>query len=272
MTDDRHISPEDLTLYAMQALTQEESAEVRLHLAECPQCREEFAEIHSDLSFVAMSVEQQPLPQGARQRFINRIAATAQEAPKTEPADVIPMTPRRAIPRKAVWLPWVAVAALVIISVALALQVRFLNQELEIETTMIGARNAETLKARKLLDVLTAPTAQHVVLTAGKTPPAPSARAVYLASRGALILQANDLRALPADKTYELWIIPANGSAPIPAGLFRPDASGSASVVLPAIPQGVEAKAFGITVENVGGSNTPTAPILLSGAAATSGE
>ncbi len=168
------------------------------------------------------------------------------------------MASERRASRKAVWLPWVAIAALVIIVVALGLQVRFLNQELEIETTMIGARNAETLKARKLLDVLTAPTAQHVVLTASKTPPAPSARAVYLASAGALILQASDMKTLPGDKTYELWVIPANGTAPIAAGLFRPDSSGSASVVLPQIPQGIAAKAFGITVENAGGSSTPT--------------
>jgi hypothetical protein len=66
-------------------------------------------------------------------------------------------------------------------------------------------------------------------------------------------------------------VIPTSG-APIPAGLFRPDASGSGSVVLPAIPQGVTAKAFGITIENAGGASTPTAPILLSGAAPASGE
>jgi anti-sigma-K factor RskA len=128
-------------------------------------------------------------------------------------------------------------------------------------------RNAEILRARVLLDVLTAPTAQKVLLTTGKTPPAPSARAVYLASRGALVLQANNMQPLPENKTYELWVIPASG-APIPAGLFRPDSSGNASVVLPPIPQGIPAKAFGITVENAGGSKTPTAPILLSGAAA----
>ena len=118
---------------------------------------------------------------------------------------------------------------------------------------------------------LHAPSAQHVVLTAGMTPPAPSARAVYLASRGALVLQASNMQPLPENKTYELWVIPAAG-APIPAGLFRPDASGSASVLLPSIPQGVPAKAFGITIENAGGSNTPTAPIILSGAAPAAGE
>ena len=91
---------------------------------------------------------------------------------------------------------------------------------------------------------------------------------MYLASSGSLIFQANNLDPLPAGKTYELWVIPANGKAPIPAGLFQPDAAGSASVILPPLPAGVPAKAFGVTAERAEGSATPTAPILLAGAAA----
>jgi anti-sigma-K factor RskA len=121
-----------------------------------------------------------------------------------------------------------------------------------------------------VLEVLTAPTAQHVVLTAGKAAPVPSARVVYLASRGGLIFEASNMGPLPESKTYELWVIPASGKAPIPAGLFRPDATGNASVVMPQIPEGVEAKAFGVTIEGAEGSETPTLPIVLAGAAASS--
>jgi anti-sigma-K factor RskA len=75
---------------------------------------------------------------------------------------------------------------------------------------------------------------------------------------------------LTQEWTYELWVIPANGNAPIPAGLFRPDATGSASVVLPELPSGVQAKAFGVTVERAEGSQKPTLPIILSGSAPSS--
>ncbi len=278
MTDDRHISLEELALHAMQALTSEESAAVRLHLSECAECREQLAEISGDLALVAMSVEQHPVPEGARERFVNRITATPAKSPQPAMAPVIPIVPEKRAPRFASWIPWTAVAAMLIVSAALGLRAYILNQQLESEDALIRrqerliqARNAENLKARALLDVLTAPNAQRVVLTTGKTPPAPSARAVYLPSRGALILQASNMQPLPADKTYELWVIPASG-APIPSGIFRPDASGSASVVLPSIPLGVPAKAFGITIENAGGSATPTAPIILSGAAPAAGE
>jgi anti-sigma-K factor RskA len=66
-------------------------------------------------------------------------------------------------------------------------------------------------------------------------------------------------------KTYELWIIPQDGTAPIPAGTFHPDDQGNASVVLPDLPKGIAAKAFGVTIEPEGGSQTPTLPIIMAG-------
>ncbi len=278
MNQDRHISQEELALHAMQALTSEESAAVRLHLSECAECREQLAEVSGDLALVAMSVEQHAIPEGARQRFIDRIATAQPASQQPARATVVPIIREKRTSRPASWIPWAAVAAMLIVSVALGVGIFVLNQHLQIddallqrEERLIKARNAENLKALALLDVLTAPGAQRVLLTTGKTPPAPSARAVYLASRGALVLQASNMQPLPANKTYELWVIPTSG-APVPAGLFRPDSAGSASVVLPAIPRGVQAKAFGITIENAGGSNAPTAPIILSGAAPAAGE
>jgi hypothetical protein len=270
MTDGRHISQEDLALYAMQALSPGESAPIRVHLAECALCRAELAEFTGDLALVAMSVEQQPVPEGARQRFLDRIAA---DAASTQPApkSVISIDSPRPTRRVAVWIPWAAVAALLLVSVALQWRVISLNKVLQLQSTQIAEQTAANARAREVLDVLTAKSAQHVLLTSAKTPPSPTARAVYLPSRGALILQASNLNPIPIGKVYELWVIPSSG-APIPAGLFTPDASGSASVVLPELPKGVPAKAFGVTIENAGGSATPTAPIILSGAAPAAGE
>jgi anti-sigma-K factor RskA len=87
-----------------------------------------------------------------------------------------------------------------------------------------------------------------------------------------LILEASKLAQIDAGKTYELWVIPANGKAPIQAGLFHPDAAGSASEVLPQIPAGVEAQSFGISIESIGGSSAPTLPIVLAGVATSAGE
>ena len=251
----------------MQALSREESAAVRLHLAECALCREQLAEITGDLALVATGVEQQAVPEGARQRFVERITAAPSLPQQTLRAPVVPIAREKTWSRSWTWIPWAAVASLLILSANLFVRIKILDDQLSVEEMLLRARHAENVRAQALLDVLTAPTAQRVTLTTGKTPPAPSARAIYLASRGALILQASNMQPLPPNKTYELWVIPAQG-APIPAGTFRPDASGSGSLVMPSIPQGVTAKAFGITIENEGGSNTPTMPIVLSGAAA----
>ena len=274
MTDPGHISQEDLALYAMQSLTRDESEAVRQHAAECAECRERLTEITGDLALVAMSVEQHAVPEGARRRFVDRIGNSSAQPDEPARAPVIPIVASREPSRSWSWIPWTAAAALAVVTAALGIKIFFMSQRLETadallrrEEQLMQRQNAETLRARALLDVLTAPTAQRVTLTTGKTPPAPTARAVYMASRGALILQASNMQQLPPNKTYELWVIPASG-APIPAGVFRPDWSGSGSVVLPSIPQGISAKAFGITIENEGGSTTPTLPIVLSGAAA----
>jgi hypothetical protein len=270
MMDGRHISQEDLALYAMQALSAEETAEVRLHLTACALCRDELAEVSGDLALVAMSVEQHAVPEGARHRFIEKIAAAPAHAPQAmqAPVNSIAAKPKRT----AIWLPWALAAGLAILAVMLGVRNRSLQQEMRVQADLAASQAAASAHAQEVLDLLTAPAAQHVLLTAAKTHAEPTARAVYLPSRGALILQASNLAPLSEDKTYELWVIPANGSAPIPAGLFRPDAAGSAGVVLPPLPKGVAAKAFGVTIEKASGADTPTAPIILSGAAPAAGE
>ena len=84
-------------------------------------------------------------------------------------------------------------------------------------------------------------------------------------TKGTLVFLASNLDPLQALKTYELWVIPADGSAPVPAGTFHPDDQGNASVIMPTLPRGVAAKAFGVTIEPDGGSQTPTLPIVLAG-------
>jgi hypothetical protein len=261
-----HISQEDLTLHAMQALSPEEDAAVRSHLVECGACRDDLASVAGDLTLVALSVERTPLPAGAKARFLDKITGSPANAPESKGGAAISID-RKPVRSRVIWIPWVAVAALLVLAVSLEVQVQRLDARLKIEAERTAQLTATTAHAREVLDVLTAPNAQRVLLTAAKTPPAPSARAVYLAARGALIFQADNLVQVAENKTYELWVIPADGSAPIPAGLFRPDAAGNASVVLPSLPVGIAAKAFGVTLEKVGGGATPTAPILLAGAA-----
>ena len=275
MTGNRHIPEEDLALYAMQALAPQESAIVQAHLADCAECRAQLAEVSGDLALLAAGVEQQPLPEGARQRFLDRLSADAAPAPvvaeRASASRVISISERRQPSRWPVWFAWGAVVALLVLSATLQTRIGTLRHQLDQQAALLQRQSNDNARAQAVLNLLTAPGAQHVILTAAKSRPAPAARAVYLPSLGALILEASNLDSVPANKTYELWVIPTSG-APVPAGLFRPDASGNASLVLPTLPKGVQAKAFGVTVENAAGSSTPTLPIVLQGAPSAAGE
>lgn len=275
MTVSKHIPAEDLALYAMHALTPQESAQAQAHLADCAECRAQLAEVSGDLALLAVGVDQQPLPEGARQRFLDRIQADdAPASASSEPArqsSVISMRPQKKPARWPVWGAWGAVAALFIVAAMLQMRIGTLSRQLDQQAALLERQSNENARAQAVLNLLTTPSAQHVVLSASKTRPAPTARALYLPSQGSLILEAGNLDPVPANKTYELWIIPTSGT-PVPAGLFRPDAAGNASVVLPSLPKGVQAKAFGVTVENAKGSSTPTLPIVLQGAPSPAGE
>ncbi len=266
MTGNGHNTQEELASYAMQGLPLEESASIRTHLQGCALCRAELAEVCADLALLGVAVEQQPLPDGARQRFLDKIASSSAVKPQTTPAEVTPISVKSGRRGPGFWIPWVAAAAMAIVAISLGVQNRALSEALQDQVRLVTNLAAQASRAQQVLEVLTAPSAQQVVLTEGKAPAQPTARATYLAERGALILLATNLKPLPEGKTYELWVIPANGQPPVPAGLFRPDTMGAASLVLPPLASGIRAKAFGVTVEKASGSDTPTSPIILSGA------
>lgn len=262
MTEHQHVAQEDLALFALQALPEAEQSAVRAHVSDCSDCREELARLRGDAALLALAVEQHPLPEGARERLMDRIAKEPQADNK-----VVPIESGKTAKKIYSSVSWSLAAALLIFSVGSLLKVGQLNMKIHQQAEQLKQQEQDTAQATRALDVLTAKNAQHITLTSAKAHPEPEGRAVYLASTGGLIFQASHLDPLPVGKTYELWVIPADGKAPIPAGLFQPDATGSASVVLPQIPVGVRAKAFGVTMEVAEGANTPTLPILLAGAA-----
>jgi anti-sigma-K factor RskA len=264
MTGNGHNTMEDLASFAMQNLPAEESASIRAHLETCATCRAELAQTYGDLALYGLSVEQRTLPEGARDRFLSKIAATQPVKQIVKSAEIIPVSTRSSRRGKGFWISWSAVAALAAACIALVVQNRALNDELNDESKLVKNLAAQASRAQQIVEVLTAPNAQRVTLTEGKAPVQPSARAIYLPERGGLILQAANLKPLPNDKTYELWVIPTNG-APVPAGLFRPDATGSATLILPPLSAGITAKTLAVTVENVAGATTPTMPIVLAG-------
>jgi anti-sigma-K factor RskA len=247
---------EDLALYALDALRGEDRVRVDEHLATCAACRLELEQLRGDTALLALSTAGPRPPQRARQRLLDAVAREAR-VPR------VVQTSRQ----RSWWgaLGWAATAAVVIFALSLWRE----NSALKGSLASLGsqaAKNAGELEElRRIAAPILEPEAQRVTLVSTTTPPQPQGKAFYLKNRGSLVFLANNMPTLPAQKAYELWLIPASG-APIPAGVFKPDAHGSASVVNPPLPGGVEAKAFAITVENEAGAATPTMPIVMMGA------
>jgi anti-sigma-K factor RskA len=160
-------------------------------------------------------------------------------------------------------LEWgTVVAAVALIAILLRQNLGMRRHIAELETNSV-AQQHQLVQAKELMATLTSADAVHFTLVAGKSPPQPQGKAIYIRTSSTLVFLASNMPELPPQETYELWLIPASG-APIPAGLFRPDPHGSATVIKPPLPPGADAKTFAITIEPASGSSAPTSqPIMV---------
>jgi anti-sigma-K factor RskA len=244
---------EDLALHALGALEGNERISLEDHLQECASCRRELEQLRGDAALLALTTSGPRPPARAKSRLMHAIASE----PKL----------RTAKSQQPWWsaLGWATAAAMVVLAAILWNQNARLKSNAEESEALTAQQQAQLAEARRIVDTLMAQDAMHVsVLPVGMKAPPPEGKAIYSRERNGLIFMASNLHPLPAQKAYELWLIPTQG-APIPAGMFKPDAHGSAMVVNPPLPSGVEAKAFAITIEPEKGSATPTPPIVMMG-------
>ncbi len=284
-----HPTPEDIVLYAMQLVSNQDSTAIAGHLANCAECHSELARINGDLALFASIVDLHAPSDLSRQRLMQQIAREKKIVPiaktkvQAEPeADSHPPIaafgrsasilsiedrPQRHVGRTILAVAGWAVAAALAIAITFQYKDReALRNTLAAQNGAVQRLNTDAASAHQLMDALTDPKAVRVSLSTKPQPKAqPTGGVTYNPEKGKLIFLASNLDPLQTYKTYELWVIPADGTAPIPAGTFHPDDQGNASVIMPDLPKGIAAKAFGVTIEADGGSLTPTAPIIMSG-------
>ncbi len=182
------------------------------------------------------------------------------------------------------WPGWLAAAAAFVLAVgvgAYALQLRGrveqANDQLAQATTRatkaerdlvsiqraLGDAEAQTRTLRLEAAVLIAPDMTKIDLAGQPVAPSAAARAFWSRKQG-LVFAANHLPALPANRTYQLWVVAAK-QPPISAGLLTPDAQGNITAHI-ATPQDIPTPvALAVTLEPAGGVPAPTGEKYLVG-------
>jgi anti-sigma-K factor RskA len=291
-----HPDPADLTLYAMQLVDGDQAAGISDHLTHCAECTAELGRIHGDLALAALSTGLETPTASARDRLLRQVGrekklipavpsasaeAEAAQPPQARPVvgfghpgSVLSIDEHKPNAKRGTrlivltGLGWAAAAALCLFSGLLLRDRQNLRRDLAAQESQIARLDADAIQAHQLMDALTDPGAMRVSMRMPATPKpqgVPSGGVTYNPRKGTLIFLASNMGALEQYKAYELWIIPADNSAPIPAGTFHPDQQGNASVVMPDLPKGIPAKAFGVTIEPDGGTQTPTMPLVMFG-------
>lgn len=228
-------------LHALGVLDPEESAEVEQHLATgCAACSEAM---QTALALNAMLL--------------------AQAAEVTPPARL----KRRVLASVGVqrsgwgWTAAIAAAGMLVIALWLSVEVQKKDRELAGARKTLASVSADRDHIQQALAILDEPGARQVAF--GTEAPAPHGNVFVEERRGVVLLGAN-LPALPAGKIYEMWMIPKDAAAPVPAGLFQPDAAGNALHVQPGPVNAAALGRVAVTVEPEAGSTAPaTSPIIV---------
>jgi anti-sigma factor RsiW len=221
--------------YAADALPPEERAEVEQHLAVCPACAHEVAEMRAALTRLADAVAEPP-PPALRARVLGEVARTRQQPP------VVVALGRRGSGRWWTGAPLQLTAAALLV-VAVVMSVLFVQRQHEL--------NQQRQVVAEIASVLNDP--NHVVRTADLNS---GGRGTAVVADGEAVFLASDLPSVASDRTYQLWVVSPGHTRS--AGLLG--RGSSAQVLVPRVGPG---DAFAVTVEPGAGSPQPTTAPLV---------
>jgi anti-sigma-K factor RskA len=244
-------------LYALGVIEGVEYEEFRAHLASCEECARKLAEAQGRIASLSFALEPATPPAGAKERLMRRVRAESKEnlarVPKAEPG------------ARATW--WTMVLAPVTLALAIATVYLWtsndrLKEEIRGEDAQVQSLKHEVHEANELMELETAKDTVSVKMMPMKKEEPTRGQVLYNPRMG-MAFYTDTLPPAPKNMTYQLWLVPMNG-APISAGTFG---SGTAAGfhMMAHMPEGIEAKAFAVTMETAGGVPQPQGPKLLVG-------
>lgn len=242
---------DEYELYALGLSEGPERRELEEHLERrCPQCGPGVAAAMQTVAAMAMLADPETAPARLRRRVMAAIGVEQEVRG---------------------WFSWP-----VLIPAAFALGAILLWVE---SRNTLDARKAELAQARATIErqanelgqlrpvlaFLNQPDTKLVNFGTGA--PAPPKGSILVNPRDGVLLMASNLPALPAGRTYQMWLIP-KGGAPQPAGLFKSLPNGTALYARPGA-VAADTAAVAVSVEPEAGSAAPTTtPIIVAAVAA----
>lgn len=260
MTDDT-ARIEAHTLIGAYVLDAVSDAERRLfedHVAGCSSCAQETADLLEATALLAGESSVEPSAH-LRDQVLAAAAHTHQLPAETEDrTDQPPQAPVRRTDGSTGRGPWLrrtaGLAAAAGIAVAVTLGVQAVDTNNRPERDLQALEQVNT-RNNQVAELLAAPDA---TLVRGDVAGGGTGTAVASPTKGQVAFFAHGLARLPEDRTYQLWLIGADG--PRPAGLLA-SSDGPPDPLLASGFTGREA--VGLTVEPRGGSPRPTTPTVV---------
>jgi anti-sigma-K factor RskA len=271
LSNGEHLRLEELELLALGALPEDEATALEAHVSGCSVCAANLAQARGHAALLAFSVKQERPSATVKLELIGRVRANQAAGQADWPSgtrrpDTEGGAAKRRSQARGSWWNWVlvtAAVALALLSFGLSWQNRRITAELAKERKAAVSLVLDRERIEQLVGTLTALDTLTVKL-AGSGDTANATGTVKFNAKSGMVLYSADLPALPPDKSYQMWLVPASG-APISAGLLGPGGHTWGNLWTAQVPANTQAKAFAVTIEPVGGMPQPTGPKVLIG-------
>lgn len=224
--------------YVLDALSEMERRAFEAHMAGCPACSQEVAELRETTARLGAATAAYPPPQ-----LWNRVLTATKQS-----RQLPPMSDDRVVVRPKRWGTRVAVftaAASVLVAAGLGVGWYMTNSDLQDQLAQ------SQIELGKVQRVLSAP---DLKISKGAIQGGGTATAMVSRSRNEMVMMVDGAPALPANRVYQAWYITPGGQA-TSAGVL---AASNGSITVDDLSPAAGATALGITVEPTGGSPQPT--------------